>query len=170
MHKQDRKEGKQMNELGKLKAFFIMVGTAIWAKLGVLAIPWLLLLLLNIMDYITGIQAAKYRNLEDDKPVKSYISVRGIQKKVCMHGLVIIGCLVDWLIKSSIINAGWGIQYPPVFAIAIALWLTFNEIISVLENMEDIGTPIPPFLKPIMKMMREKVNNQMEQLGGEQDE
>ena len=61
-------------------------------------------------------------------------------------------------------------EYPPVFAIAIALWLTFNEIISVLENMEDIGTPIPPFLKPVMKMMREKVNDHMEQLGGEQDE
>ena len=159
-----------MNELGKVKAFFIMVGTAIWAKLGVLAIPWLMLLLLNLIDYASGISAAKYRNPTDKKPVKSCIALRGIQKKVCMHGLVIIGCLIDWLIKSSITNAGWGIPYPPVFAIAIALWLTFNEIISVLENMEDIGTPIPPFLKPIMQMMRTKVNDHMEQLGGEQQD
>lgn len=159
-----------MNELGKVKAFFIMVGTAIWAKLGVLAIPWIMLLLLNLIDYVTGIEAAPYRDPEDKKPVKSYKSIRGIQKKVCMHGLVVIGCLIDWLIKASIVNAGWGIQYPQVFAIAIALWLTFNEIISILENMEDIGTPIPPFLKPIMKMMRTKVNDHMEQLGGEQDE
>ena len=159
-----------MNELGKVKAFFIMVGTAIWARLGVLAIPWLMLLLLNLIDYASGISAAKYRNPTDKKPVKSCIALRGIQKKVCMHVLVVIGCLIDWLIKSSIANAGWGITYPPVFAIAIALWLTFNEIISVLENMEDIGTPIPPFLKPIMKMMREKVNDHMEQLGGEQQD
>lgn len=159
-----------MNELGKAKAFFIMVGTAIWARLGVLAIPWLVLLLLNLIDYATGIEAAAYRNPEDKKPVKSRIALRGIQKKVCMHGLVVIGRLIDWIIKASIVNAGWGIPYPPVFAITIALWLTFNEIISILENMEDIGTPIPPFLKPIMKMMRTKVNDHMEQLGGEQDE
>ena len=159
-----------MNELGKVRAFFIMAGTAIWAKLGILAIPWIMLLLLNLIDYVTGIEAAPYRDPEDKKPVKSYKSIRGIQKKVCMHGLVVIGCLIDWLIKSSIVSAGWGIPYPPVFAITIALWLTFNEIISILENMEDIGTPIPPFLKPIMKMMRTKVNDHMEQLGGEQDE
>lgn len=153
-----------MNELNKIRTIFITVFTVIWAKLGILAIPWMLLLILNIMDYATGISAAPYRLPEDSKPVKSYKSVRGIQKKVCMHLLVVIGCFIDWIIKASLMEVISDFKYPPIFAIAIALWLTFNEIISILENMEDIGTPIPPFLKPIIKMMRKQVDDRMNQI------
>lgn len=153
-----------MNELSKTRTIFIAVFTLIWGKLGILAIPWLLLLILNLIDYGTGIAAAPYRLPGDAKPVKSYKSVRGIQKKVCMHLLVVIGCFIDWIIKASLMEVVDGINYPPIFAVAIALWLTFNEIVSILENMEDIGAQIPPFLKPIVKMMRKQVNDRMDQI------
>ncbi len=159
-----------MNELGKIRLLFIAFFTAIWAKLGVLAIPWLLLLVLNIIDYATGIAAAPYRDPEDERPVKSYKSIRGIQKKVCMHLLVVLGYVIDTLIKTSLANAGWGIAYPPIFAIAISLWESFNEDISILENISDVGTPIPPFLMPILKMMQKKVNEKMEQIGDDPNE
>lgn len=112
-----------MNELSKIRTIFIAVFTVVWAKLGILAIPWMLLLMLNLMDYITGISAAPYRLPEDSKPVKSYKSVRGIQKKVCMHLLVVIGCFIDWIVKASLLEVVSDIKYPPIFAIAIALWL-----------------------------------------------
>ena len=148
-----------MNELGKIRLLFIAFFTAIWAKLGVLAIPWLLLLVLNIIDYATGIAAAPYRDPEDERPVKSYKSIRGIQKKVCMHLLVVLGYVIDTLIKTSLANAGWGIAYPPIFAIAISLWESFNEDISILENISDVGTPI-----------QKKVNEKMEQIGDDPNE
>ena len=123
--------------------------------------------MLNILDYSTGIAAAPYRADEgDEKPVKSYKSIRGIYKKVCMHLLIVIGWIIDMIMKLSIAETGIALDYPPVFAIVIAIWLTFNEIISILENMEDIGAPIPPFLKPLMMAMRKRVEDK----GGEHKE
>lgn len=148
-----------MNNMNKTRTYFITIFTAIWSALGILAIPWSVLLFLNVLDYATGIAAAPYRADEgDQKPVKSYKSIRGIYKKVCMHLLVVIGCVIDITIRTSIPQTQW----PTIFAIVIAMWLTFNEILSILENMEDIGAPIPPFLKPIMTMMRKQVENKMQ--------
>lgn len=151
-----------MNELAKSRTIFVSVLGAIWSYIGIVAIPWGVLLVLNIIDYWTGISAAPYRNPEDIHPVKSYKSIHGIQKKVCMHLLIVIGWIIDFVIKTSIEQAWTPINYPPIFAIVIALWLTFNEIISILENMEDIGAPIPPFLLPIMKKMRRTVEDKVE--------
>lgn len=151
-----------MNELTKSRTIFVAVFGVIWSYIGVVAIPWGLLLVLNLIDYWTGISAAPYREPNDERPVKSYKSIRGIQKKVCMHLLIVVGWIIDFVIILSIEQAGVPLSYPPVFAIVIALWLTFNEIISVLENMEDIGAPIPPFLLPIMKKMRRSVEKKVE--------
>lgn len=151
-----------MNEITKIRTIFISVLGVIWSYIGVVAIPWVVLLVLNLIDYWTGISAAPYREPNDEHPVKSYKSIHGIQKKVCMHLLIIIGWIIDFIIKTSIAQAGMIINYPPIFAIVIALWLTFNEIISILENMEDIGAPIPPFLLPILKKMRRTVEEKAE--------
>jgi phage-related holin len=55
-----------------------------------------------------------------------------------------------------------------MYACIVAIWLICNEIISILENMIDIGIDIPPFLqvKNIKKQMEDKVT--MEE--GEKDE
>lgn len=149
--------------MNKVKAFFITVGSLLFNWLGILAIPWVLLLGLNIADYATGIGAAPYRNKEDDKPVKSYKSIRGIQKKVCMHLLIVIGWVIDVLIKNTLLQAGFQFKFPPIFAVTISCWLIFNELISILENVEDIGTPMPPFLMPIVKLIRKKINISVEE-------
>lgn len=148
-----------MNEIDKIKAKFVVGLSFICSYIGVVAIPWIALLILNLIDYGTGIAAAPYRSPGDEKPVKSYKSIHGIQKKVCMHLLIVIGWIIDIIISTSISWAGWQFSYPPVFSIVIALWLVFNEIISIIENMEDMGVPIPPFLLPIMKAMRKQVEN-----------
>lgn len=37
------------------------------------------------------------------------------------------------------------------------MWLVVNEIISILENMLDIGVRMPPFLLPVIKYIRKQV-------------
>lgn len=32
-----------------------------------------------------------------------------------------------------------------------------NEIISILENIKDIGAPVPPFLLPLLKNLKSQV-------------
>jgi len=139
--------------MNKVKAIFIAFFTALAGWLGILAIPVLILVLCNLIDYVTGLVASKYRN----QKVNSYKSFRGIVKKICMWLLVAVGALFDWLI----IYAGEtvGVSIPVAFLIAcvVAIWLITNEFISILENMKDIGVPIPPFLQPLVKNVQKQV-------------
>lgn len=42
-------------------------------------------------------------------------------------------------------------------ACVVAIWLICNEIISILENINDIGVALPPFLQPIVKNLKSQV-------------
>ena len=38
------------------------------------------------------------------------------------------------------------------FGLIVAVWLIINELISILENLSELGTPIPPFLVKIVHL------------------
>lgn len=147
--------------MDKIKAFFIMVFSAVFNWLGILAFPLFILLGCNIFDYTTGIGAAKYRDPDDDRPVKSYKSIKGIFKKVCMYILIMLGWFIDVLVETTLTQL-ISVTIPPVFAITVTCWIIFNEIISILENMDDMGVAIPPFLLPILKKMKGQIEEKAE--------
>ena len=109
-----------------------------------------------MIDYMTGLMASKYR-AED---INSYKSIRGIFKKVSMWLLVVVGAIIDEMLLYASVTIGW--QSPVTFLIAcvVALWLICNEIISILENIQDMGVNIPSFLKPLVKHIRSQVEEQ----------
>ena len=47
-----------------------------------------------------------------------------------------------------------------MLACVVAIWLVCNEIISILENIDDIGVSLPPFLKKIVKNLKHQVEIQ----------
>lgn len=141
--------------MNKIKAMVTAFFSAISSFLGILAIPVFVLVITNIMDYTTGLVASKYRN----ETVNSYKSIRGICKKVCMWLLVIVGAMLDWLIISTGQNVGIQIPTNFVISIVVTVWLIVNEIISILENMVDIGVDLPPFLLPLVKNIRKQVED-----------
>ncbi len=71
--------------------------------------------------------------------------------------LVGVGAVLDWLIAYATENLG--IEFPFKFVIAslAAVWLIANEIISILENVADIGVNTPPFLKRIAAKIKTTV-------------
>ena len=54
---------------------------------------------------------------------------------------------------------GINISLPYIVATVVAVWLICNEIISILENLIDIGIDIPPFLMPLAKMIKGQVED-----------
>jgi phage-related holin len=42
----------------------------------------------------------------------------------------------------------------------VAVWIVCNELISILENMVDIGVDIPAFLMPIVKHIKKTVEDE----------
>lgn len=152
--------------MDKVKATVIAVISALMSWLGILAIPVFLLVGCNVIDYLTGICAAKYRT----EPISSYKGIRGIIKKVCMWLLVVIGAWIDILVNYAIHTAGIELTIPFIVATVVAVWLVVNEIISILENMIDIGVDMPPFLLPLMKNIKKKTEDTVKIKDAEEDE
>lgn len=141
-----------------VKKWFIGIGTLLSSWLGILYVPMLVLILCNIIDYGTGLCAAKYR----DETIKSYKSIRGIAKKVCMWLLVAVGAMLDWLLQYTAETVGIVIGLNFIVASIVAVWLIANEIISILENVRDIGAPLPPFLMKIASNIKSQAEKKAE--------
>lgn len=139
----------------RVKEISVTVGALLASWLGILYVPMLILTACNIIDYITGLCAAKYRS----EAISSYKSFRGIAKKICMWLLVAIGAMLDWLLSYAVGTAGISIGLNFVVASVAAVWLIANEIISILENIRDIGTPLPPFLMKIAESVKKSAEN-----------
>lgn len=139
----------------RAKTIIVAIWSIIMSALGILAIPVMLLITCNVIDYMTGLIASKFRNQEID----SYKGIRGIAKKICMWLLVGVGVIVDQLLSYSADVAGITLPFTFLVACIAAVWLVCNEIISILENINDIGVTLPPFLQPIVKNLKKQVEN-----------
>lgn len=137
----------------KPQAWLAVAVSTIMDFLGILAIPVFIMVGCNIIDYITGLIASKYRQ----EQINSYKGMRGIVKKVCMWLLVIVGAMLDVLIKYATQTMGFNIQVPFIVATLVAVWIVVNEIISILENIVDIGIELPPFLMPVVRRIKKEI-------------
>lgn len=146
-----------MEQANQVKAVLTMVFAFISAIFGVLAIPVMLLVACNVIDYITGLMASKYRAQD----INSYKSIRGIFKKVSMWLLVMVGAIIDEMLLYTSTSIGWKSPVTFLIACVVALWLICNEIISILENIQDMGVRIPAFLQPLVKHIRSQVEEQV---------
>lgn len=141
--------------MDKVKVTVIALVSALMSSLGILAVPVLLMVGCSVIDYITGLIAANWRK----EKINSYKSIRGIVKKILMWTLVIIGSWIDMLVNYSVQYIRPDMSWPFVVAIVVAVWIVINEIISILENMNDCGVRIPPFLLPLAKRIQTKVED-----------
>lgn len=153
--------------MDKVKATVIAAITVLMSWLGILAIPVFLLVGCNLIDYATGLLAAKYRQ---DGGISSYKSIRGIFKKIGMWLLILVGSFMDILIQYAAECMGLGITIPFVVATFVAVWLVVNEMISILENLIDIGVNMPPFLMPVVKYIKKQVEEKAKLPEAEQEE
>lgn len=145
-----------MDKLEKIGVTALL--SALFSWFSVVAVPLMLLVILQLIDYATGLCAAKYRN----EHISSYKSFNGIAKKICMWLLVVVGGIVDWLIVYGLSSMGIDFPLTGIVAIAVCVWLMCNEIISVLENMIDIGVKLPKFMLRITKHIQSKVESSVD--------
>ena len=144
--------------MDKEKTLFIAIFGTLFGALGILAVPVFLLLGCNLIDYFTGIAAAKYR----EEKVSSYKGIRGIIKKVCMWLLIAVGWVLDELLQYATMTKGLALKLPIIVATVVAVWLICNEIISILENMIDMDVDVPPFLMPLVHMIKQQTQEKIE--------
>ena len=144
--------------MNKVKGTMVMVWSALMSALGILAIPVLLLVSCNVIDYMSGLVASKYRAQSLD----SYKGIKGIAKKISMWLLVVVGAIMDKLLIYASETIGIVMPFTYLVACIVAIWLVCNELISILENISDIGVALPPFLQPIIKNLKSQVEDKTE--------
>ncbi len=126
---------------------------ALAAYFNILLIPFLVLFAVMVIDYCTGMASA-YKN----KEIKSKTGLIGILKKLSYLVLVCVGGVVDYLIGAGLATAG--IEFSSYyFGLIVAVWLIINELISILENLSELGTPIPKFLVNIVRRLKNTVES-----------
>ena len=68
-----------------------------------------------------------------------------------------VGAAVDYLLRGAVIGAGITLDVKLFFGMLVTVWLTINELISVMENLAAIGVPGFPRLQRILKRLRRTV-------------
>ena len=140
-----------------LQAVLSAAVAALTVYLNALIVPVLVLLVFMILDYATGmVRAWRARELS------SKIGVDGIVKKVGYMVLVVVAMGVDYLVYNGLVAVNITVPYNLWFGLIVTIWLIINEMISILENLSDIGVPIPSFLKKIVKRLKKTVDKEGE--------
>ena len=86
----------------------------------------------TVIDYITGILRAG-----KEGEISSRVAFDGIKRKITMFLLVGLANIVDFHLLDS----------KQAFRVAIILFYIGNEGISIIENADKLGVPIPKFLR-----------------------
>jgi len=141
-----------MKVVNAIKTFFVSIFTVISSILGTLTVPFFFLVVTNVIDYATGLIAAKHRG----ERISSYKSIWGIVKKVLMWLLVYVGHIVDYILTTMGQTLHLNFSVGSAVALIVMFWLMVNELISILENIDEVGVPLPPFLMKLVKLIKEK--------------
>ena len=100
------------------------------------------LLVLMVMDYVTGVMCAVI-----DRELSSSMGFRGIFKKVLILMLVGVAHIVDL----HVVRSGEALRS------AVICFYLSNEGVSVLENAGHLGLPIPEKLKAILAQLHDRI-------------
>lgn len=120
-----------------------------------LLIPAISLVLCNIIDYATALIAIKINGGKFD----SNTGIKGIYKKVLMWLLVVVGVIFDGVLKYAAEAIGFEFKIDFLIGCIVCVWLVFNEMISILENIKACGIKLPPFLEPLIKTAQEQIED-----------
>lgn len=110
-----------------------------------LLIPLAVLFAVVLLDYCTGMTKAWVKH-----ELSSRTGVIGALKKISYFVMVAVAGVMDWLISSGLQSAGIRVSLPFLLALVVIVWLIINELISILENVAEIGGPRVPFLSKLL--------------------
>lgn len=127
---------------------------ALGAYLGQLAVPIIVLLVVMLVDYATGMAKAWAT-----KSLSSRVGIGGILKKVGYLVIVLVAAVIDWLLLDALVDLGVTVKLDFLFSLLVTVWLIINELISILENVAAIGAPVPDFLVKLSKRLQQTVAN-----------
>lgn len=151
-----------------LTAGVAALGAWILARVGALLPVLLVLLAVMVLDYITGMVKAGIAGT-----LNSTRGLQGLLKKLMYAVTVAIAMVADYLLYIGGSQIGIDMHESAYFGTLVSIWLIINECISILENLSEIGVPMPGFLGRILQRVQDKVDetgNDMAESGNSESE
>ena len=112
----------------------------------------IVLIIAMVLDYISGIIKSYETNT-----LSSKVGAKGIIKKFSYFLVIVISFIIDFILCNYTLNE-INLYYPIVSEIIIA-WFVINEVISILENVSEIGVPLPKFIINITSHLKNNLDN-----------
>lgn len=127
-----------------IKSILSAVATTLLFILGGWDIALQSLIIIMIIDYLTGISKSYVA-----KKLNSNKGFKGIVKKLAMLGIVAIAVIIDRLIGDTGLIRTFIIYY-----------LVANEGLSIIENLGEMDIIVPEFLKNKLEQLKDKGDKQ----------
>lgn len=121
------------------EVFSVILTTFIYL-LGGLDIALKSLIIVIIIDYLTGIASAIY-----NKKLSSSVGFKGLLKKFCYLLIVALAVVIDNLTGQS-----------GVIRTLVIYFLVSNDGISIIENMAELGIKLPSKLIDVLEQLKKK--------------
>lgn len=120
-----------------------------------------LLSILMIVDYISGMLASKKEALEHPNNKKygwsSKKSIIGIYKKGSYILVILVAVSTDLLLRLPS-DVGIKYKYNTMFGLLVSIWLIINELLSILENAGRLGAKLPNIIKKVLAELQSNID------------
>lgn len=133
-------------------------------KLGILYPVLCVLLVMMILDYITGMLASKREAIDHpDDPAYGWSSkkgAKGIIKKVGYLCVIAAAMVFDYIILNFASALGFTPPTSAFFGLLVSVWYILNELLSVIENAGRMGTNVPEWLSKYIASLKHHIDEE----------
>lgn len=129
---------------------FATIGTTVSMFFGGLSLALQFLLLLMVIDYVTGMSIAA-------KGFSSKSSTGKISSKAGFDGLMRKFMIITWVVIATVadVTFGWDI-----FTNMVVFAFIANELISITENSIALGVPVPDGIAKLIDTLKVRSEEQ----------
>ena len=127
----------------------LLAGTAAYFRR--LAAPICVLIAVMLADYVSGMMSAWA-----SRTLSSRIGLRGVLKKLGCILAVGVAITVDFVVQTAGARLGADLAGFYAFGLLVTVWLILNECISILENLTELGVPVPAFLRAAVARLKQR--------------
>ena len=99
---------------------------------------------LMVIDFLTGVF-----NAWATGHLKSYRMREGLNKKFAEISIIVVSLIFTWVL-----------MMPKYIMYSFVIYVVIMELISVCENLDKMGVPIPKFIKAALRNAEYKIQNE----------
>jgi toxin secretion/phage lysis holin len=125
----------------------VFVGSLLSFSFGIWSESLTFLLIVMAIDYFTGVVAA----VKDGSGLNSNTGFWGLIKKGLILLVMMIAHRLDILLGVDVVMGG-----------AVYFYIA-NELLSIIENYGRMGLPLPPRLKKLVQVLRDRAGDDQNQ-------